>query len=419
MSVGIGMLLRALNDQVSVSALQDKGISRSDLRGDEIVVFDYIESHMMQFGSIPAAETVEAEVDVTFRSYPDEPLGYWIDRVVRRSRLEAVSQAAQRMLNFAGDAELDEAREELRELYVRLEHRTGGSVVGDFNRFSEDVWAAHDALQRKGTIDGIPFGIEYLDEVSYGAQPTDTIALVGRPGRGKSYFLFQWANVAHLYGKVPLVFTGEMSNFQCSRRILALRTGIPATLLRTGKVGFYGKRKGISDLRRLLEKHSQPLWLMQGTLSTRVEDLALRIQDLRPDVVYVDGAYLLRTKEFQQQRWERVTATAEFLKLMAAEFRIPIIATYQFNRRGPGDLGNIAFSDTIGQLASIVIGIDDEDDDEGPIQAIQYKTLELLKGREGERGIVRVTFDLDRMRITQESVISGYRRSFEDEQPEY
>jgi len=39
--------------------------------------------------------------------------------------------------------------------------------------------------------------------------------------------------------------------------------------------------------------------------------------------------------------------------------------------------------------------------------ATRMKTLELLKGREGESGVLRVVYDMQRMIIKQDSIIRG------------
>ena len=136
----------------------------------------------------------------------------------------------------------------------------------------------------------------------------------------------------------------------------------------------------------------------------------MRVQELRPTVVYVDGAYLMQTKDRTKAKWENVTAIAEYQKMIAKDFNIPVIASWQFNRKGPGSLGNISYSDAIGQLASIVCGITDEKGAEkiNRWQRRSYKILNLLKGREGEKGVMKVLYDMGRMVIEQHSVVSGY-----------
>jgi len=250
----------------------------------------------------------------------------------------------------------------------------------------------------------------FLDAISDGAQASDTVAVVGRPGAGKSYFLAHMANSAYSYGATPLYAAYEMSNLQNARRLIALRTNLSATSVRLGRLSFQGK-KILHDQVYELHDIGRPFYLMQGTLKSTVEDLVVAIQELKPTVLYVDGAYLLRTANTNLARWERISETAEFLKSIASEFGLPVIASYQFNRKGAGNLSNIAGADAIGQLASIVISIDDEEDDyesEGrSMGATRMKTLELLKGREGESGVLRVVYDMQRMIIKQDSIIRG------------
>jgi hypothetical protein len=108
------------------------------------------------------------------------------------------------------------------------------------------------------------------------------------------------------------------------------------------------------------------------------------------------------------------------MKMLATQFNIPAIATYQFNRRGAGDIGNIGYSDAIGQLASIVCSIDDEEQEKGHEDTVwsarSYKLLTLLKGREGEKGVIRMLYDMHRMLVEQESVLKGYLLGTEDDQ---
>lgn len=99
------------------------------------------------------------------------------------------------------------------------------------------------------------------------------------------------------------------------------------------------------------------------------------------------------------------------IKTIALEFNLPMIMSYQFNRKGPG-LANIGYSDAVGQLASIVIGIRDEvavptEFDERLRR--RWKLVDLLKGREGETGVIRVLYDMARMYITQDRVVRGPR----------
>lgn len=226
-----------------------------------------------------------------------------------------------------------------------------------------------------------------------------------------SYLMLNSANFAWDAGNVPLFATYEMAPKQCVRRILALRTHINATDIRMGRLSHWGTRLLSRGLHLMEESETgRPFYILQGSLHSTAEDLALRVKEYKPSVLYVDGAYLLKTRINARSKWEMISDAAEWLKDIAMDNNIPVIASYQFNRKGSGDLGNIGYSDTIGQLASIVIGIANEAVGEigDGWEAKQYKLLELLKGREGEKGIVRVLYDMQRMFIQQDSLISGF-----------
>lgn len=405
----MGLLMRMVQDNSPMTLLSEKGITAGLFRGDEKTVFDYMNDHAMNFGRLPSTETVEAETGVIIQPFPDEPIGYWLDRFERRNQSFIISDGNAQIAELLKGGDVEKARKKIRSVHLELESRHPEERLYRFPEVLQEVVEDHDALQMKGSIDGVPFGIEHLDYVTNGAQPGDTVAFVGRPGLGKSYLLLSSANCAYNHRKVPLVVTLEMPVKQCVRRILALRSHVPATLIRIGKVGWYGRRLLTATVVDVVDNNPQPFYFMQGSLGSTVEDLVLRIRETRPDIVYVDGAYMLRTSGRQDSQWERVTATAEFLKRIATEFMIPVVSTYQFNRRGPGSLGNIALSDTVGQLASIVVGIsEEEEDDVGSFEPQQFKLLELLKGREGERGLIRIVYDMQRMQIRQHSVIRGW-----------
>ena len=101
---------------------------------------------------------------------------------------------------------------------------------------------------------------------------------------------------------------------------------------------------------------------------------------------------------------------------LATDFNIPIFASYQFNRKGAGDMANIGGSDSVGQLASIVLSLTSEDKDgsQQPWSKRSFKHLQLIKGREGEEGKIRVLFDMRRMIIQQDSILEGV---YDEESP--
>lgn len=408
---GLGLLHRLITENRPPSALADLGINEDSFVDEEVTVYRMVRGHYESYGAMPQISTIEEETEVRFGRFSDEPMEYWADRVKARNKRKMIIAKSEEARKCAQDGDLDDARGKLQECLFGLDDIDPSERVLAISRVAREVVTAHDKRQRSASMSGVPFGIEYIDMITDGAQAGDSIAIAARPGMGKTYLLLKSALAAWGVGQVPLFHSMEMGALQVVRRMIALRTGIPATNIRTGRLSHYARRKIVNDLAALEQfEANTPFYLLQGDLSSTVEDLVLRCRELRPTVLYVDGAYLLRTRAKTGARWERVAETGEMLKRIAAEFKIPTVSTYQFNRRGPGSLGNIAFSDTIGQLASIVMGLSDEQgsDREAEFSTRSYKMLHLIKGREGEKGTVRVLYDMERMKIEQESVVHGY-----------
>jgi hypothetical protein len=415
---GLGLLHKVLIDKSTPSILADFEIEYNDFIADERTVYDCIFRHYEVHGAVPAVRTVEVETKVRLRAFPDEPLSYWVEKVKERNKRKLLLEYADNIRERAREDKLEEAEQAAQELLFELEMRSPTDRIHKIGAVAENVLKNHDRRKLSVGISGVPFGLPYIDEVSDGAQPTDTIAVVGRPSVGKTYFMLRLALNAWEQKRIPLFLSMEMPPLQVVRRLLALRTNLPVSGIRKGRISGFGRKQMVEEINKFAElDKATPFLVMQGSLTSTVEDLVLQVQEYKPSALYVDGAYMLRSRTKTQQRWERVTETAEILKRIATEFSIPVISSYQFNRRGPGSLGNIAFSDAVGQLASIVISISDEPDSEtGVVRneagAVlihrQYKIVELIKGREGEKGKIRVVYDMFRMKIEQDSILRSY-----------
>ncbi len=67
----------------------------------------------------------------------------------------------------------------------------------------------------------------------------------------------------------------------------------------------------------------------------------------------------------------------------------------------------------------MVISLADEDGYDPGYDQMAYKILELIKGREGETGKIKLSFDMMRTRIEQDSVLMGDSDLLGNEEPEH
>jgi len=421
MSVGFGLLKSVLSEgSEAFVLLLDRGITRESFQGDERAVFSSIEHFFLNYGTLPTFETISVDSGITvpWDNFPIENLLYWIDLVRERALLLVAREHIAHAQDAVGRGNIDRLRECIQEAYISLEEGINDHSVKSISDASRDAIDRHNTLQQNSsTISGVPFAFPYLNLVTGGMGGGDLICYAGRPGLGKSYILLNDAMFAHNAGKKVLFVSMEMPIIQCARRILSLRTRVNYTRLRLGRVSAFGIQRLEDEVTQMASQ--LPFQILSGGIFGTVDRIYAQIKHYRPDVAYIDGAYLVRTSTKGGQRWERVLQVLETLKKVALSENIPICISFQFNKTAPNVLEGIAYSDGVAQLASIAISIESEGtDDASMARPIQYRTLKLLKGREGETGKIRIELDFDSMIFRQESVLSGMSNDFEYEDSE-
>src|SRR5947208_7321670 len=130
-----------------------------------------------------------------------------------------------------------------------------GRYDGGFQRFAQALTAAIDmaahAFQRDGKLSGTATGLDDLDRMMGGLQPSDLIILAGRPGMGKTALATNIGyNIAKAWrgevkpdghsvtvnGGIVGFFSLEMSAEQLATRIISEQTGIPSHRIRRGEI---------------------------------------------------------------------------------------------------------------------------------------------------------------------------------------
>src|SRR5664280_2555757 len=161
------------------------------------------------------------------------------------------------MVNVAFDAPVDfsprnQIEDAERKLYELAET---GRYDGGFQLFAQALTTAVDmaakAYQRDGKLSGIATGLDDLDRMMGGLQPSDLIVVAGRPGMGKTALATNIGyNVARAWrgevrpdghsvtvnGGIVGFFSLEMSAEQLATRIIAEQTGIPSHQIRRGGI---------------------------------------------------------------------------------------------------------------------------------------------------------------------------------------
>jgi replicative DNA helicase len=237
------------------------------------------------------------------------------------------------------------------------------------------------------------------------------VSLIGRPQAGKTYLMLSSAHHAWTTINEPIAFYSmEIKAQKLAERLTALHTRMPADFFKDGLAGnMFGKENAKLKVKKdliALEGSGLPSFLvLDGNLTSTVDDVIATCAQAGAAAVWVDGAYLLRAPSNRGRLFERVIENCEGLKRdVATGIDIPVFASWQFSREAtklkkgavPG-LEHIAHGDVIGQLSSIVMGMFDEEESTNNAEKLNRRRIHILKGRDGEMGVFDTHWDFVKM----------------------
>jgi replicative DNA helicase len=359
------------------------------------------------------------------------------DLAIRRS----IIGIGEDMVNVAYDAPVDSApQDQIEEAERRLyELAEAGHYDGGFQRFATSLTTAVDmaahAYQRDGKLSGLATGLDDLDRMMGGLQPSDLIIIAGRPGMGKSALATNMAyNIAHAWQGEPMpdgriktinggivgLFSLEMSAEQLATRIIAEQTDIPSYRIRRGEI----ETKDFDEIVRVSrEMEALPLYIDEtGGLS--IAQLAARARRLKRqrglDLLVIDYLQLLAgsTSRASQGRVQEITEITTNLKALAKELNVPILALSQLSRQVESrddkrpQLSDLRESGSIEQDADVVMFVfreeyylKNKEPRPGSEEHFKWQTdMELVHGkaeiiigkqRHGPTGTVQLQFKAD------------------------
>jgi len=208
-----------------------------------------------------------------------------------------------------------------------------------------------------------------LQEATGGIQPDDYVVLYGRPKSFKSWVLA--ALIAHVYenNKRAIIYTKEMSAENIFMRVAATISQIEYHGFRRGKLAAEHKAQ-VYALRRMLAatNQSERLIALSGQDLPEGGDtvpwLRSKIEHYKPDLVFIDGMYLMSDVKRAKKDHERVMHISRDLRQIVLALKAPIICTLQATRKSSGheeaNLDELAYSDAIGQDATLVMRVINE-----------------------------------------------------------
>jgi len=410
--VGVGRLfISAVLIQKEPEWLVDYGDLSELFLETELSLYQFVRGHLIKHHGLPSISTVENHLKAVVPTAEDKPSYYMEQMTLRRVKNMLVKGMTEAGV-FLSEDQLDpgQALGEMAKTVYEALQVINRDLVTDFREAHDLVWKHYQSKLLSDTEDGLALGWASFDKYAGGASGGDLFSLCGRPGAGKSWLLLWLALYIWNRYKVPVAFVStEMGPRIIHDRLASIIVERPHRWLKLGGVptalhAHYEKRL------LALRQAKEPFFIIDGKFSTTVEQIAAFTARMKPAMVFVDGAYMLRHPG-RLGRFERVAENCELLKqIVATDNNVPVFASWQLSREAERKikkkkteeigLEDIGYSDAIGQQSSVVLGMFEA---EG-VETIRRRRVNVMKGREGEVGEFYIRWDFSNMNYEEVSI---------------
>jgi KaiC/GvpD/RAD55 family RecA-like ATPase len=353
-----GALLR--DGEVAYNRAIERGLDIDvHLVGEGKAACNYILEFRKEYGTIPSPDLLSDNLGLSIPVAKD-PFDALLDKVLQRRLWNVIKEGADKVktaLEKRDNAEA--AAEQWHEVNRKIQEQnlTGNNKVIPLFGLVDEVWKLYDLA--KSGVRGINMPWQSMMDQTMGWQPEDLGLIVGRLGQGKTTCLLLMAHAAWKDKKKVLIISTEMSKVKLLQRFLAITLRLPYEAFRKGRLGEFAEPKARAESLALAQDRG--IQIVGGAFDYSIDAVDSAIEEFKPDIACVDGAYLI--KNSGKDRHERVSNTFDDLKRIGSRRKISVLTNTQFNRSakaGNSDTiaaDNVGMTDVAGWNADFMYGL--------------------------------------------------------------
>ena len=337
------------------------------LDDDNRRVWSFLRKHYSEYSEVPTVVTVKDHYPNYKVLDVEDSLDYLLDTMVEFRRRLLTRKGLEDAVEFLQDNNHDAALLAMEQTISRVnESGVLGTHEIDLTKNTEERYKEYLAIQNQ-TFLGIPTGFKDIDEATAGLQGGQLVTIIAPPKTGKSQVALQMSINVHALGKVPMFQSFEMNNHEQQQRHDAMRAHIDHSRLRRGKLLDKENDRYIDMLNKMETEH--PFHLVDAVNGITVAALSAKIEQLKPDVVFVDGVYLMMDELTGEMNTpQAITNITRALKRLAQKIDKPIIITTQTllwkMRAGKVTADSIGYSSSFFQDSDVILGLEPVEEDD-------------------------------------------------------
>lgn len=413
------LLGRILLDRDVSEALR-RGVTADMFRDPKLRdVFRFVVKHQAEYDEVPTPTSVVLEFPGLKLPQVEDGLEYLIDDFLSRNRHDVVVRtldSAVRAIESRSDT--DDIVTILREGLAAID-TVHSRAISDYDLTASPLERFKEYEALEGAVDGllgIPTGFPTIDRATAGLQPGQLVTIIAAPKTGKSQLALKIASNMHMDGSSPVFQSFEMSNAEQKQRFDSLRFELSHSRLRRGQLVQDEKDRYREELEALEGMH--PMVLLDSATGITVSALSAKVQQYKPDAVFIDGVYLMVDEQTGEQNTpQALTNITRSLKRMAQRLQVPVVISTQTltwkMKRNQVTANSIGYSSSFFQDSDVILGLERiEGEEESPL-----RRLKIVASRNCPNAEVDLLWDWDSGRFEEpdQSPSDGY----EDEDDAY
>lgn len=338
------------------------------LDNEDRKVWSLLKSHFTKYGECPS-------IDVVTENFPSyrvvdvvDSVEYLLDELIAARRKSAtITMIGEAIEKIEKQRDHEGALIEIQKGIVKLE-QDGLTKSSDVDITENPMQLWDDYLYRKNNpgLLGVPTGFPTIDAATNGLQNGQLIIIVAPPKTGKSTLALQIAQNVHLSGSTPMFQSFEMTNQEQLSRYVAMRSRVSHTRYQVGALTDAEESRVKAKLQAISQMREK-FWLIGATEGATVSAIASKIQIHQPDVVFIDGMYLMIDENGEKPGSpQALTNITRSLKRLAQRVNKPVVISTQVlenkMRNGQVTTDAIGYSSSFHQDADVIFGLQREDE---------------------------------------------------------
>lgn len=404
MDIEKGFITKLLETK-DMNFVKDQQVKSSFLYGKHKQAYRYIENSFIENGEIPTVRAFRREFpNYELEEYEDnvgteESLQFWCQELRRKEKQNKLASAIEETVGQLNDFNTEEAYNLVKKTVFDIESNVQKSSSEDLTKNTEDRILAYQERKRNDGMLGIPTGWSKLDFLIKGFQEGQLNTLIAKTSVGKTWVEVLLGCNAMLNNFRVLQISTEMQASVMRDRYEAVLTSrlvgdISYNRFKSGKLTPEEEERYFTFLREKAPK-LEPLIIEETT--SGISFISAKIDQYKPDLVLIDGVYLLEDEQQAMQDWKKLLNITRGLKKIAVNKKVPVFINTQADqntsdKHGP-QLGNTAYAKGIEQDSDNVFALFRDEQ----MYEDKEMALKVLKQREGTLGKVFLEWDFNHM----------------------